>query len=131
MNTGEYAINFDSTNNSKNIVAKLNNFDTAYSITGNRIVFRLVTKLLIVNYPEMSFRRIDLKACVPKQCVLLHSAVLSCVAACLVCVIVTGCDCQLDFNKDCYYYYLKADRICYETKWSKHDTVAHPLLYSA
>jgi len=28
---------------------------------------------------------VDLKACVSKLCVLLHSAVLSCVAACLVC----------------------------------------------
>ena len=35
-----------------------------------------------------------LKACVPKLCV------LSCIAACLVCVMtVTSCDCQLDFNK--------------------------------
>ena len=40
----------------------------------------------------------------PKLCVLLYSVVLSCVAACLVCVIVASCNCQLDFNKDYYYY---------------------------
>jgi len=38
--------------------------------------------------------------CLPKLCVLLYSVVLSCVAACLVCVIVASCGCQLDFNKD-------------------------------
>ena len=32
-----------------------------------------------------------LKACVPKLCVLLYTVVLSCVAACLVCVIVASC----------------------------------------
>jgi len=39
-----------------------------------------------------------LKACVPKLCVLLYSAVLSCVQL-VWCVIVASCGCQLDFNK--------------------------------
>jgi len=49
-----------------------------------------------------------LKACVPKFCVLLYSAVLR--GSLFVCVIVASCDCQLDFNKGLlllliYYYY--------------------------
>ena len=45
-----------------------------------------------------------LKACVPKLCVLLYSAVLH-GSLFAVCVTVTSCICQLDFNKGYYYYY--------------------------
>ena len=34
---------------------------------------------------KLVFCLVDLKACVPKLCVLLYSAVMSCLAACLVC----------------------------------------------
>ena len=40
-----------------------------------------------------------LKACVPKLCVLLHSAVLRGSLFGMCVMIVTSCNCQLDFNK--------------------------------
>ena len=45
--------------------------------------WRLVAATIRV---KLVFCLVDLKACVPKLCVLLYSVVLSCVAACLVCV---------------------------------------------
>ena len=49
------------------------------------------------------------------------------------CVIVTGCDCQIDFNKDYYYYYYNAHRMtdrqqiarCSNKKWWKIEAAAH------
>jgi len=46
---------------------------------------------LILLHAKLVLCLVVLKACVPKLCVLLYSVVLSCVAACLMCVIVASC----------------------------------------
>jgi len=48
---------------------------------------------------------VDLKACVPKLCVLLYSVVLSCVAACLMCHCSKLRFVNLISIKAYYYYY--------------------------